>query len=250
MHWLKNPITPLKKDVKLLKITEVDGFYRSNPFILSGYRDQLSWPNCLKSLLVLHNETINIWSHLLGFLFFVALFWRDILFLIPAKESGVEVSNGDFFVLVSLIICYQLTMVLSSFYHTFSCHSPKVSENCLSLDLLGITMGLLATYLSGIYYAFWCLPFWRDFYLSTVGGLFIIATLAQFIPGFGEDKHEKKKAWIVYVLGHLWYYSNLSLGNSAPRKHCGSSGNGHASKNNLHVFDLWRCILFLCHQAS
>ena len=38
MHWLKNPITPLKKDVKLLKITEVDGFYRSNPFILSGYR--------------------------------------------------------------------------------------------------------------------------------------------------------------------------------------------------------------------
>ena len=94
-------------------------------------------------------------------------------------------------------------MVLSSFYHTFSCHSPKVSENCLSLDLLGITMGLLATYLSGIYYAFWCTPFWRDFYLSTVGGLFIIATLAQFIPGFGEEKHEKKRLglftfWAIY----------------------------------------------------
>ena len=94
-------------------------------------------------------------------------------------------------------------MVLSSFYHTFSCHSPKVSENCLSLDLLGITMGLLATYLSGIYYAFWCTPFWRDFYLSTVGGLFIIATLAQFIPGFGDEKNEKKRLglftfWAIY----------------------------------------------------
>ena len=77
--------------------------------ILLCYRDKLSWTSCLKSLLVLHNETINIWSHLLGFLFFVALFWRDILFLIPAKESGVEVSDSDFFVLCSLIICYQVS---------------------------------------------------------------------------------------------------------------------------------------------
>jgi len=200
MHWLP---TWLKKDVKLLKITEVDGFYRNNPFILTGYRDKTTYFGCLKSVLVLHNETINIWSHLLGFLFFVGIFWRDILFLIPARESGVEVTDTDFFVLCSLIICYQLTMVLSSFYHTFMCHSPKVSENCLTLDLLGITMGLLATYLSGIYYAFWCQPLWRDFYLSTVGGLFIIATLAQFIPGFGDEKNAPKRIglftfWAVY----------------------------------------------------
>ena len=101
MHWLKS-------DVKLLKITEVDEFYRSNPFIHTGYRDKITYLGCLKSLLVLHNETINIWTHLLGFLFFVGIFLRDILFLIPAKESGVEVADSDFFVLCSLIICYQV----------------------------------------------------------------------------------------------------------------------------------------------
>ena len=112
MHWLP---TWLKKDVKLLKITEVDGFYRNNPFILTGYRDKTTYFGCLKSVLVLHNETINIWSHLLGFLFFVGIFWRDILFLIPARESGVEVTDTDFFVLCSLIICYQVSFRLLSY---------------------------------------------------------------------------------------------------------------------------------------
>jgi len=194
MHWLKS-------DVRLLKITEVEDIYRHNPFILTGYRDRTSVIGCLKSVLLLHNETINIWSHFLGFLFFVGLFCQDILWLIPQDISGV--TSSDFVVLCTLIICYQLTMVLSSFYHTFTCHSPKVSENCLTLDLLGITMGLLATYLSGIYYAFWCQPFWRDFYLSTVGGLFIVATIAQFIPGFQDEKNSKKRLglfffWAIY----------------------------------------------------
>ena len=109
MHWLKS-------DVKLVKITEVDDIYRHNPFILTGYREKTSFLGCLKSLLVLHNETINIWSHLIGFIFFVAIFWRDILFIIPAKESGVEVAYSDFFVICSLIICYQVRNIFKNVF--------------------------------------------------------------------------------------------------------------------------------------
>jgi predicted membrane channel-forming protein YqfA (hemolysin III family) len=123
MHWLKWPPTAAKLDVQLLKITEVDDYYRGNPFILTGYRAKTTFLGCLKSLLVLHNETINIWSHLLGFLFFVGLFWRDILFVIPAKISGVEVTQTDFFVLCTLIICYQV----NSFFKYYSFY-PRVYE--------------------------------------------------------------------------------------------------------------------------
>ena len=74
-------------------------------------------------------------------------------------------------------------MILSSLYHTFECHaSEKVAETCFSLDILGITVGLMATYLSGVYYAFYCEPNWRDFYLLTVGGIFVLATCIQWIP--------------------------------------------------------------------
>ena len=103
-------------------------------------------------------------------------------------------------------------MILSSLYHTFTCHSQQWSENCLTLDLIGITMALLATYLSGIYYAFWCEPFWRDFYLTTVGGLFIVATMAQFFPGFGDDKYSNYRIGNVHLtLGyHLKFLKKFS----------------------------------------
>ena len=101
MHWLKS-------DIRLLKITEVEDIYRHNPFILTGYRDRTSIVGCLKSVLVLHNETINIWTHFLGFLFFVGLFCQDILWLIPQEETS-EVTYSDFVVLCTLIICYQVS---------------------------------------------------------------------------------------------------------------------------------------------
>jgi predicted membrane channel-forming protein YqfA (hemolysin III family) len=38
-----------------------------------SYRFYQSNRACLKSIFALHNETINIWSHLLGFIFFAGL---------------------------------------------------------------------------------------------------------------------------------------------------------------------------------
>ena len=40
----------------------------------SGYRSRLNFLDCMRSLFLLHNETINIWSHILGFAFFAGLF--------------------------------------------------------------------------------------------------------------------------------------------------------------------------------
>ena len=50
----------------------------------------------------------------------------------------------------------QICMAMSAGYHTFCCHS-KDSYHCwLSYDLCGISFSLLAIYITGIYYAFWC----------------------------------------------------------------------------------------------
>lgn len=175
-----------RRRIRLHKITDVDETTRqnSNPFILTGYRNRLGSVDCLRSLFQLHNETINIWSHLIGFAFFAGLFVHDLILVIPAvTEDGTRVSKADFLILSTLLICYQATMVLSSLYHTFSCHaSDSFMYACLSLDILGITLGLMGTFLSGIYYAFWCDPGWRDFYLLTVGGLFLAATALQLAP--------------------------------------------------------------------
>jgi hypothetical protein len=55
LHWLR-PRLSIKEtvssiDVKLLKIYEVEEYYRSNPFILTGYRDRTDFFGCIKSVL-------------------------------------------------------------------------------------------------------------------------------------------------------------------------------------------------------
>ncbi len=140
---------------RLYKIDEVDEYQRSNPFIRTGYRHQLNVLSCLRSTFSLHNETVNIWTHLLGFVFFSGLLVRDLL-VIPAHLPLLRpIALPDLLVLGGVLVCYQLCMIMSSLFHTFTCHSQQVSQRCLSLDLGGITLALLATYLSGIYYAFW-----------------------------------------------------------------------------------------------
>jgi len=102
---------------KLLKIDEVDEFYRSNPFIRSGYREPSDIVNCLKSVLAFHNETVNIWSHFLGFVFFLGLFINALMTLPLNKVSVMDLA-----ILVSTMLCYQACMFLSSLFHTFSSH--------------------------------------------------------------------------------------------------------------------------------
>lgn len=49
-------------------------FLQDNEFILRGYRIGFnSRPKILKSLFLLHNETVNVWSHLIGVIVFLGL---------------------------------------------------------------------------------------------------------------------------------------------------------------------------------
>jgi len=117
---------------------------------------------CLKSVLHLHNETLNIWTHLLGFFAFLCLLGWDWYSLPP------EIQSGDFAVILCIITCYQACMILSAVYHTFISHSSETSKFCLTLDLGGIVASISASFISGIYYGFWCHPTARACFISMV----------------------------------------------------------------------------------
>lgn len=55
---------------RLLLIEELPKDRQENQYVLSGYRFYRNTKDCLRSMFKLHNETMNIWSHLLGFFFF------------------------------------------------------------------------------------------------------------------------------------------------------------------------------------
>lgn len=146
----QHPCEDHKKLRKLLTYEEAPKYLQFNSFITGGYRNILPTRLCLESVFWWTNETINIWSHIFGWFLFLALGWTDYVYL---RDYG---SSQDKVVAAILIVCFQICMVMSSVYHTFSCCSEKAYDCFLSLDLFGIALSLIAIYISGIYYAFWC----------------------------------------------------------------------------------------------
>lgn len=61
----------------LHRIEEVPPHLAFNKFVHTGYRMKLTPSQCAWSVLRLHNETINIWSHTLPILYFIYVFLRD-----------------------------------------------------------------------------------------------------------------------------------------------------------------------------
>ena len=68
-----------EKDKFLLVNVSAVPEYQAMTAITSGYRQRLDYKDCLLSIFRLHNETINIWTHLLGFLIFSILILKDSL---------------------------------------------------------------------------------------------------------------------------------------------------------------------------
>ena len=70
------------------KIHEAPEFLRDNEFIHSGYRINFNskW-KIVKSLFVLHNEFVNVWSHILGAVFVVVLIVYTAIYLKSHKFS-------------------------------------------------------------------------------------------------------------------------------------------------------------------
>ena len=57
-----------------LNYDEIPDWYRDNAYILTKYRDtNKGFKYYFYSIFKLHNETINIWSHLLGAILFMSI---------------------------------------------------------------------------------------------------------------------------------------------------------------------------------
>ena len=104
-------------------------------YLFSGYRNRLNFLDCMRSLFLLHNETINIWSHLLGFAFFAALFVHDLVLVIPAvtDDGKAIITKTDFLVLLILLICYQVNM----FFYIKNPNST-INFKCNQVDYLHV----------------------------------------------------------------------------------------------------------------
>lgn len=114
-------------DYKLFTYNEVPSFLQENPFITSGYRRFFSIKLSLYSLLRIHNETGNIYTHLGACFYFLYFFYT------------LYTSTWDqytFALLIFYIGC-SFCFLLSSTFHTFNNHSEDTCRTLLRCDFAG-----------------------------------------------------------------------------------------------------------------
>jgi adiponectin receptor len=78
---------------QLVDIHNLPAWMQKEAHILRGYRPEFkSFRRCYHSLWYIHNETVNVWSHLLtGTAFFVLLLWTAL----PEFLGGFSFDGGD-----------------------------------------------------------------------------------------------------------------------------------------------------------
>ena len=155
---------------------------RDNAFIVRGYRHTSnSYLGSLASLSYLHNESVNIWTHLLGaFAFTLAgTFLHHVV--APRYASA---SDADRLVLGCFFGGAFLCLGMSATYHTLCNHSSEVARWGNKLDYTGIVFLIVGSYVPALYYALFCHPALMTAYLTTVSYIALPASLtrAQFPP--------------------------------------------------------------------
>ncbi|KAI9321587.1 hemolysin-III related-domain-containing protein [Dichotomocladium elegans] len=138
---------------RLLMFHELPKEWQENEYVLSGYRFCKSSRGCLKSIFKLHNETCNIWSHILGFIIFACLSYYSFHRHFP------EANLNDRVIFMTFCLAALKCLFCSSVYHTFICHSQhNIKSVTATLDYIGISILITASILLTEYYGFYCNP--------------------------------------------------------------------------------------------
>ncbi|XP_065175124.1 adiponectin receptor protein 2-like [Sycon ciliatum] len=183
------------RSLVLVPFDALPDWLKDNNYLLTRHRSPTgSFSQCAKSIFRLHTETMNIWTHILGSLAFVALgvFWyidfypsrEDILRFHPSKLPWQEQLSHLLF-LGSAVLC----MGFSAIFHTVSAHSSGVAKIFSRLDYSGIAILITGSNIMWYYYAFYCHDEVRSLYTYFIvifGSLCVVVSMwSKFsMPGY------------------------------------------------------------------
>ena len=128
-----------------------------------------------RSIFTFHNDTLNIWTHLVPGLYFAYL-----AFVTNAEMVRLNTKIEDRLVFVGYLVLATVTMLVSAGYHTWRSHSASVYHFCLACDLRGIVLLLYGANMLCISQAMKYFDFWRGFY-NLLNFAFTVA-LSLWVP--------------------------------------------------------------------
>jgi len=132
---------------------EMPTWLQEDRFIHGGYRRTThSYRTSLGSMCYLHNQTVNILSHLLAVPFLLSTAYA-LPFLGVASPAF---TSQDYAIFTLFFLGATCCFGLSAGFHTVQNHSLPVRTLWVRLDYVGIIILTVTTFVAGEYYAFFC----------------------------------------------------------------------------------------------
>jgi adiponectin receptor len=136
-------------DIKMPSLVKIEAtnpcFHRD--YIFHGYRVNYTFHEVFLSLFTLHNETMNIWSHLIAFICTLVAGMT-----VSLEYQAEEVGLTERLVFGMYICCACFCLGFSTLYHWFGCMSEFHYYSLLSLDLTGIAFLVGGSFFPATYY--------------------------------------------------------------------------------------------------
>ena len=132
------------------------------PYVDDGYRIRHSVKDTVKSLFYFHGETLNVWSHLLGFLWFLSIIPTTLATL----NKNDDATKLEYAAFACFISCGLFQMASSAVYHLFLCVNENVANILLIIDLAGIAAMIVGCLLIASILGMTDAPFVALFYLT------------------------------------------------------------------------------------
>ncbi|KAF8971121.1 hemolysin-III related-domain-containing protein [Flammula alnicola] len=166
--------------VRLIKYSDLPQQWRNNPFVTHGYRfiPIERWPLLVMSLFTLHNEFLNIHTHLIPFLLWGINF-------IPLINSTHTFDTPEVLFMAFALLCLSS----SALWHTMSgCADHRSMDMCARVDYVGIGWLISASVGTVVHYGFQCHPSIGHAFLGLCLATGIAGNVFPFMAWF--NKHE------------------------------------------------------------
>ncbi|OCH87050.1 HlyIII-domain-containing protein [Obba rivulosa] len=174
---------------QLIQYVDLPEQWRNNPFVTGGYRfiplDQ--WPRLIHSLFALHNETLNIHTHLIPFLT-LAFTLLPISSMFPSVSAFAQPVQDT--PVLAFTAFAMLCLFSSSLWHTMAgCAHPQGMDLCARIDYVGIGWLIAASVGTIVYYGFQCNSDASKVFLSFCLAMGVAGSVLPFTDWFNQKKY-------------------------------------------------------------
>ncbi|KAF7191935.1 ADIPOR-like receptor SPBC12C2.09c [Pseudocercospora fuligena] len=193
--------TAEKKVEKALTILwdQLPEWMQDNQFIHSGYRPPSnSYSKSAASIGSWHNETINIWTHLIGALLAGSAGVRLYFSIKPRFEMA---TTEDVMVFSCFFLGAVACLGMSATYHTISNHSHAVAKFGNRLDYIGIVFLIWGSFIPSIYYGFSAEPNLINLYWSMITTIGAGTMVVVLHPKFRSPSWRPFRAFMFVMMG-------------------------------------------------